>query len=37
MDNTNTYEKLPQEAQIAVLEKTSGGRRQKAWRETQEQ
>ena len=36
-DNTNTYEKLRQEAPIAVREDTSGGRRRKACRETQEQ
>ena len=37
IDNTNTYEKSRQEAPIAVWEETSGGRRQKAWREMQEQ
>ena len=37
IDDTNTYEKLRQEAPIAVREETSGGRRRKAWRETQEQ
>ena len=37
VDNTSIYEKICQEAQISVPEETSGGRRRKAWRETQEQ
>ena len=37
IDNTNIYEKIRQEAPIPVPEETSGGRRRKAWRETQEQ